>query len=60
MAEKTIIICDDCDEESDKLFTCKCKKVLCPDCAREHLEQEHLDDMVDDEFDYYFTELEQE
>jgi len=30
------------------------------DCAREHLEQEHLDDMVDDEFENYFTELEQE
>ena len=60
MAEKTVIICDSCDEENDKLFTCTCKKVFCSYCAREHLESDHLDDMIDEVFDRYFTELEQE
>ena len=45
-------VCDDC-EECDVEYTCKfCDGVFCSDCFKEHLQDQHFDDCIEDLSDY--------
>ena len=67
--KKEILCCDECEEEIDNvdvLFKCLyCneekgkEKLYCKDCADEHAEEAHCDEIVNDFFDQIFDKVEE-
>lgn len=51
--KKVVDVCDDCDD-SEAVCTCTlCNKDFCDDCIDDHLENEHMTDILDDAKDKY-------
>ena len=58
--KKEIEVCDLCEEHYDEMFKCTgCNKVVCPDSKQEHLEDEHMEEILDDVMDDWMIQIEE-